>query len=140
MSTASQDDPSVTAGATAGSGDGSDQCEEPFRYPPFVPRDAIELAAREMYKFTPIPGEPGIRIKELENHYVDVIPMIFNWRVVRRLKDIDIYDRAWCFYGTTTASFVAACLGAYAWDGTDDTAPAGWDKNVMTGEYSREVR
>lgn len=79
----------------------------------------------------------GFRVKETETHYIDVLPMIVNWRVTRSPKDDPTgYDRAWCFYGTHFAAMMAAVLGATAWDGADDTAPPGWDKNAMTGEYS----
>lgn len=79
----------------------------------------------------------GFRVGETETHYIDVVPMIWNWRVCRTPKASPLtYDRAWCFYGTGVASFTAAALGAKAWDGGDDTSPPGWDKNAVTGEYS----
>ena len=88
----------------------------------------------------PLEDCAGFRVGETRTHYIDVIPMIYNWRVCRTPKDMPLtYDRAWCFYGTGPQSFAAAVLGARAWDGADDTSPAGWDKNAMTGECSAEA-
>ena len=68
----------------------------------------------------------GFRVKETETHWVDVVPMIYNWRLARTPKDSPLtYDRGWCYYGTGTASFTAAVLAAMA-----------WDKNAFTGEYA----
>jgi hypothetical protein len=79
----------------------------------------------------------GFRVKETETHWVDVVPMIYNWRLARTPKDSPLtYDRGWCYYGTGTASFTAAVLAAMAWDGADDSSPDGWDKNAFTGEYA----
>ena len=81
--------------------------------------------------------EDGYKVKETEDHVIMVVPMIFNWRVTRQPKDgWGCYDRAWCYYGTGLQSFMKAILAAKAWDGADDTAPAGWDKNATTGEYA----
>jgi hypothetical protein len=78
----------------------------------------------------------GFRVKETPWGYVDVVPMIYNWRVCRiPLNDPFSYDRGWCYAGTGPASFAAAVLAARAWDGGDDTEPAGWNKNVQTGEW-----
>ncbi len=80
----------------------------------------------------------GYLIKYTGTHLIHVVPMIYNWRVTRTPKG-DLYgpDRAWCYYGTGQDVFVKAVLAALAWDGADDTAPAGWDKNPMTGQYAR---
>lgn len=81
----------------------------------------------------------GLRVKETETAWVDVMRMIYNWRVVRVLKDSpETVDRAWCYYGTDIATLLRAVEAAIAWDGGDGTAPAGWDKDARTGEYSRE--
>jgi hypothetical protein len=82
----------------------------------------------------------GYRVGQTPTHWIDVMPMIYNWRVCRLRKDSPMtYDRAWCYYGTGFASFLKAVLGARAWDGADDTAPAGWDKNPLTGQYRRQT-
>lgn len=81
-----------------------------------------------------IPG--GLRIKETETHYIDVIEMIYSWRVVRTPKSCpESYDRGYCYFGfkeggsKATALFVAV-LAAYAWDGADDTDPEAFDKKL----------
>ena len=84
--------------------------------------------------------EPGSvwRVKELPGgKYVEVACQIYNWRVCRTDGTDWGYDRGWCFYGTGFGTFVNAVLAAMVWDGADDSAPPGWDKNAFTGEYSR---
>lgn len=78
----------------------------------------------------------GLRIKETETHRIFVIPMLYNWRIARSPKDNPMtYDRGWCYAGRGMASFVAAVLAAWAWDGADDTEPEGWNKNIQTGAW-----
>jgi hypothetical protein len=80
----------------------------------------------------------GFRVRETETHVIDIHRMIFNWRITRTAKNKPLtYDRAWCFYGTDIISLLRTVKAAVYWDGADDTAPEGWDKNVTTGEYSR---
>jgi hypothetical protein len=78
----------------------------------------------------------GFRVKETPTHWVDVVRMIYNWRVARTSKDAPMtYDRHWCFAGTGWPSLIAAVLAAAEWDGGDDTDPAGWNKNGQTREW-----
>ena len=82
----------------------------------------------------------GYKVKETEDHIIMVVPMIFNWRVTRSPKDMPgMYDRAWCYYGTGLKTFMKAVLAAKTWNGADDTAPAGWDKNAITGQYACDM-
>lgn len=59
--------------------------------------------------------EYGIwRVKETGTHWVDVLPMIYNWRIGRVPKSMPLtYDRAWCYRGTGPATFTAAVLAAW---------------------------
>ncbi len=84
-----------------------------------------------------IPQEDGsFRVKETATHYIDVVPMIYNWRLCRTPKDRPMtYDRGWCYRGTGLSTFLKAIGEAMAWDGADDTEPAGWIKNALTGEH-----
>ena len=78
----------------------------------------------------------GVRVKETGTHYIDVIRMIYNWRIARTPKsDPMCYDRGWCYAGTDYGSFTRAVLAAAEWDGADDTEPEGWSKNTQTGEW-----
>lgn len=73
----------------------------------------------------------GWRVKETATHYVEVIPMIYNWRIVRTPKASPLtYDRGWCYEGTGPETFSAVVLAAWAWDGGDDTEPAGYFKRA----------
>jgi hypothetical protein len=83
-----------------------------------------------------VPCDGGYRIKETATHYVDVIRMIYNWRIARVPKACPMtYDRGWCYAGKGPDSFARAVLAAAAWDGADDTEPGGWNKNTQTGEW-----
>ena len=78
----------------------------------------------------------GFRVKETPAHWVDVVRMIYNWRVARTPKAMPMtYDRHWCFAGAGWPSLVAAVLAAAEWDVGDDTSPVGWNKNGQTGEW-----
>lgn len=77
----------------------------------------------------------GVYTKETETHYIDVIPMLFNWRVATTRKGRCYYERHWCYQGRGMRSFAAAVLAVDAWDGSDDTEPPGWNKNGQTGEW-----
>ena len=77
-------------------------------------------------------------VKDTGTHLVEVNRMIFNWRITRSRKNSLCYDRGWCYYGTSWIALLRATQAAIDWDGADDTAPEGWDKNAMTGEYAAE--
>lgn len=73
----------------------------------------------------------GWRVKETATHYVEVIPMLYNWRLVRTPKVSPLtYDRGWCYQGTGPATFTTVVLAAWAWDGSDETEPAGYFKRA----------
>jgi len=78
----------------------------------------------------------GFLVRDTGTVQIHVMRQLVNWRVGRLQKDLEEYDRAWCFYGTGVVTLIRATGAAVSWDGADDTAPDGWDKNVFTGEYS----
>jgi hypothetical protein len=81
-------------------------------------------------ELTPIYG--GYRVKETETHYIDVLSMLVNYRIVRTPKaSPQEYDRGWCYQGRGEATFVAAVLAAARWDGADDTEPEGYSKRAL---------
>lgn len=83
---------------------------------------------------TPVDG--GFRVKETGTHWVDVLRMIYNWRVARTPKDLPFtYDRHWCFAGNGWVTLLRAVSAAAEWDGGDGTEPEGWNKNGQTGEW-----
>lgn len=82
------------------------------------------------------PCDGGFRVKETETHYIEVVRMIYNWRLATTPKHSPMtYDRSWCYAGTGAPSFTAAVLAARAWDGADGTEPVGWNKNNQTGDW-----
>jgi hypothetical protein len=78
----------------------------------------------------------GWRVKSTATHHLDVVIMMFNYRIVTTRRDMPgIYDRYWCYAGRSPAVLLAAVAAAFAWDGSDDTEPVGWNKNGETGEW-----
>lgn len=80
------------------------------------------------------PGQCGERwrVKTVGGWHIEVLPMLLNWRVHTIAVDagpIGWSHRYWCYAGRGQATFVAAVLAAAAWDGADDTEPAGWVKS-----------
>lgn len=68
------------------------------------------------------------RVKETTTHYVDIVPMLFNWRIVTTPKgQKDTYDRGWCYQGRDS---VSALLAAMAWDPEVEEEPQGWIKQA----------
>jgi hypothetical protein len=83
----------------------------------------------------PIPG--GFRVKETGTHYIDVLRMLYNWRITITPKEgsASFRLRSWCYAGTDVYAFTAAVVAVVMWDGAADTEPVGWNKNVQTGEW-----
>jgi hypothetical protein len=78
----------------------------------------------------------GWRVKSTERYHLDVMVMFYNYRLVTTRRDIPgIYDRYWCYAGKTPTVLLAAVAAALAWDGSDDTEPAGWNKSGQTQEW-----
>jgi len=87
----------------------------------------------------PVPIDGGWRVKTLPNgKTVDVLRMMFNYRVVLSRPDGVNIDHGWCYFGhgrtedgkerTMETAKVAAILAASDWDGTG--SPAGFDKQA----------
>jgi hypothetical protein len=88
--------------------------------------------AATVFQLQPREDGSGFRVKETETHWIEVLYMIWNWRIVRTPKcSPGTYDRGWCYFGTDLLTFAAAVLAASAWDGADDSEPAGYSKNAM---------
>lgn len=80
--------------------------------------------------------EGGWRIKRTDWHYIDVLRMLFSFRVVTTPINFPaVYDRHWCYNGNDAATLIRAVVAAAMWDGRDDTEPTGWNKNGQTKEF-----
>jgi hypothetical protein len=82
-------------------------------------------------------GQHRIRIKTVGDYHIEIIPMIYNWRLHTIRVDADPWEwssRHWCYEGRDKQALVAAVLAAQAWDGADDTEPVGWIKS-WDGRY-----
>ena len=78
-------------------------------------------------QWTELP-DGGVRLKETETHFIDVIPMIYNWRIVTTPKNFPkVYDRGWCYAGRDKTP---AVLAALAWDPDTEEEPMGWIKQA----------
>jgi hypothetical protein len=101
------------------------------------PHELIDplIKAETSADITTIDG--GWRIKEnpAGTHYVDVLHMLFNFRIVLTPKDDpSFYVRHWCYSGNNFPSLMRTIAAAIAWDGGLDTEPDGWNKSGQTGE------
>ena len=101
-----------------------------------IPPMPLDLADVPEVQLTPIEG--GFHVKDLpDGRCVDVMHMIFNWRLIRTdLRDEDgthlSLDRGWCYQGAGPQTLLTAVTAALAWDGGDDTEPGGgWIKRAI---------
>lgn len=74
-------------------------------------------------------------IRETERYLIEVIPQIFNFRLVLTPKDLPTtYDDMWCYNSLTNA-----LLNAMLWDGNyPETEPAGWYRHPPTGRRRKD--
>jgi hypothetical protein len=79
------------------------------------------------------PVDGGWRIVRTEHHFVDVQRMMHNYRITTTPVDVPyIYDRYWCYAGTTPDTFTATIIAAAMFDGELESDPLGWNKNGQT--------
>lgn len=89
-----------------------------------------------LYDTLIVATDVGYRIKETPTHYIIVQRMLFNWRISTQPKDGDwSTSRHFCYYGGDMVALLHAVSAAHAWDGSDDTRPEGYDKDVNREEY-----
>lgn len=95
-----------------------------------------------MAEFTVAPAEipGGWHIKDRgDGMCIDVLQMIYNYRVVLSYPGHQQIQHGWCYFGhgvgsdgvprTMEAAKLAAVLAAWAWDGYGE--PAGYDKQAI---------
>lgn len=91
--------------------------------------------ARETHgvELKPIMGGFHVKPAPTSGLCIDVMLMLFNWRIVRSDDQHACgYDRGWCYQGTGLNTLLRVVGEAAAWDGADDTEPEGWIKRVAT--------
>ena len=106
---------------------------------PDLPSTDLDFAPLE-----PIPG--GFHVKDADDgiHCIDVMQMLYNWRLVLSdaqpgRKRHETLAKGWCYFGhgddpetglprSMAQAFVTAVLAAKAWDGYGE--PGGFDKKV----------
>lgn len=74
----------------------------------------------------------GYRIKQTDEYYVDVMLMMFNWRLVVGLTEMDglTYEHGYCYFGTDLGTFARAVAAGIAWTDPLNTDPEGFDKKA----------
>jgi hypothetical protein len=69
-------------------------------------------------------------VGETEDYLIEVVPMIYNHRVVMTPKScLDCYDYGWCF-----PSLLAAIAALRLWDPVTEREPIGFIKRVGAGD------
>jgi len=87
-------------------------------------------------QLTPIDGGFRLKLSDDGRHHIDILKMLFNWRLVTTpVGHEEGWDRGWCYFGhgeetTMRHALFRAAAAAYVWDGSDDTEPQGYDKRV----------
>lgn len=72
-------------------------------------------------------------VKQTENWLVEICPMIFNFRLLLTpVHCPDVWDHAWCYFGTDAATLTRAMLAATAFDPETQSAPVGYDKALTS--------
>ncbi len=83
-----------------------------------------------------IPIDGGWRVTETPTHHIDVLAMLFNWRVAETPKaSPQTIDRFWCYAGRDGAVLLSAVTAAVAWAESGEDEPRGWNKSGQTGEW-----
>ena len=98
--------------------------------------DSIAITA----KLTPITG--GYHVKDAGEHCIDVLMMMYNWRIVLSPKTPEAHacvDAAFCYFGhgfypdgqprDMNQAFLRAVMAAEIWDGHGE--PVGYDKRAF---------
>lgn len=77
------------------------------------------------------------RVKEVLGYYLDVqASPLFSFRLVTTpVENEAVWQRGWCYLGKDRYAWTAVLLAAAMWDGSDDTEPLGWNKNLQTREW-----
>lgn len=75
-------------------------------------------------------------IRQWENYLVEVVPMIYNDRLVLSPVDCpDVYDYGWCY-----PKSIAAILAAQIWDLNTDDEPPGFLKRATSNKRQAPQR
>lgn len=91
--------------------------------------------------FLPIDG--GFRLPELatDTHHIDILRMLFTWRLVEVPRDTPYqYDRFWCYEGGDPIPAVLAAVSWYQRDRcAQGTEPTGWVRSWDRRRRGRPV-
>jgi hypothetical protein len=95
-----------------------------------------DTSATPITPITPIEGGWRIHDNLAGTHWVDVLAMLYNYRIVLTPKAAPyLYVAHWCYSGKGRVDLMRTVVAAMEWDGTVGTEPVGWNKNGQTGEW-----
>lgn len=82
----------------------------------------------------PVPNERGCyTVKATENWLVEIMPMMYNYRVVLTpIGQLDGWEHGWCYFGKNFVTMLRAFLAARAFDPETQSAPEGYDKALTS--------
>lgn len=118
---------------------------------PAASSSAAIAAAEAAEHVTPIPGGYCVKILADGDACVDVLRMLFNWRIVvspRIFSEVHTTHLAgFCYFGhgnyddgtsrSMTSAYVAALGAAWLWDGQGE--PLGYDKIAFDGRPQHDA-
>lgn len=103
-----------------------------------TPRESIpDHVLDDPTRFEPMEGliviPNGYRVQETPEYIVEVIRMLFNWRIVLSLPEHhgETYEHGYCYFGTGPDTLVIALAAARAWTEPFTTDPIGFDKKAF---------
>lgn len=75
----------------------------------------------------------SVRVQETEEFVVEVVPMMFNWRLVVYYpwEAGRTYEHGYCYFGTGPATRARAVAAGEGWVDPLHTHPAGYDKQAF---------
>ena len=83
--------------------------------------------------------EGGWRVAESDDHWIDILVMAYNHRVVTTNKRIpSTYDHFWCYTSSHDAGGLNARMAVILWAENGSDEPVGWVKNGQTRELKLE--
>lgn len=74
----------------------------------------------------------GYRLQATDEHIVDCMRMLFNWRLVVTTPEEDgrSYRHGFCYFGRDAATMHRAIAAGLAWADPLTSAPEGYDKQA----------
>ncbi len=99
----------------------------------FDPRPEFEQDESKylIASLTPVRG--GYIIRRTDEYVIEVIQMLFNWRLYVALPEHygQVYEHGFCYYGTGPDPFILAVKAGQQWRDPLNTDPVGFSKKAF---------